>query len=193
VQVSRQNRRLLFAVAICLVFGVLLAFVLEQGIGKVGEKERALALSEQLAACTTHEQYLALLSERYPPDSRLWQSPAMKQSAGATSPTIVLERLADGRFRVVVFAVNVQGLFSPSRLIYFPAALADEHNHGYRLDDVRINSRKDKLVFEYFYGGTQHFGTADSVGRFRFFLGQWQWEILSPRTKDEGQKLNAER
>jgi hypothetical protein len=176
VRISRQNQRLLFTLMLVLIIGLLTARLLEKGVSVAGDKERALALSESLAKCTTRDQYLALLKSHYPPASRLWQAPALTAAEGGTTAPASLEQLPDGRLKVAVFAMKPAQLLERGAYVYVPAALADDRGHGYRLEDIRLNSRKADLVFEYYFRHTAD-GARGQPRLFHFFMGNRQWEI----------------
>lgn len=178
--ISRQNQRLFFTLMLVLIIGLLTARMLEKGVNVAGDKERALALSESLAKCATQDQYLALLTSHYPPSSVLWQAPALSAAEGETTAPASLERLPDGRLKVTVLAMKPGQLLERSAYAYVPAALADDRGRGYRLDDIRLNSRKADLVFEYYFRAAAE-GTGDQPRLFHLFMGRRQWEIKPPK------------
>ena len=176
VKISRQNQQLIFSVALIIVLGLVITHLVEKGMGRMGEKERVLALGGALAQCAGREDYLALLEKNYPPRSAVWQSPAMSALDDSTTLPAQLDRLPDGRLKVTVFAMSPARLLDPRNYVYLPAALVDENTHGYRLLDLRLNSRRTDLVFEYYYAGETEKGGA-KVKSFRFYLGRHQWEM----------------
>jgi hypothetical protein len=159
------------------VVALVLGHVLTKGIGTFGEKEKALELAFALAQCKTHEQYLALLSTHYPGESRIWKSPALTASEQATSPSAELRITRTGQLKVVVHSIGPAQMLDTGSYVYLPAALVDDRGHGYRLEDIRLNSRQTDLVFEYYYAGVPELAS-DPARRFQFFLGRWTWTLV---------------
>lgn len=176
MRISRQNQKLLFGVALIAAVGLALGHMLEKGADAVGEKQRVLELAGPLAQCTNREQYLALLEQRYPPGALLWRSPMMSASDEGTTLPASLERLPDGRLKVVVWAMSFQQMLDPRGYGYLPAALVDDKGRGYRLRDLRLNSRKADMVFEYYYGALAE-GEGGRARSFYFFMGRRQWQL----------------
>jgi hypothetical protein len=179
MDIPRRNLQLLFTVALAAVIAVVVGQLLTKGMSVVGEKERALKLADELMEAKTEPEYLAILTREFPPDSRLWRSPAMRAIEEPTTVPAVLEILPDGRLRVVVQALQTEQLLETRGFVYIPAALVDNRGHSYRLEDIRLNSRGTDLVFEYYFRPTPE---AEAVpGRtFDFFLGRRRWK-LEPR------------
>ena len=95
---------------------------------------------------------------------------------GGTTAPASLEQLPDGRLKVAVFAMKPSQLLERSAYVYVPAALADDRGHSYRLEDIRLNSRKADLVFEYYFRDTAD-GGRGQPRLFHFFMGSCQWEV----------------
>lgn len=171
MRISRQNQQLFFTVVLCLVLGVIISHLIQQGAEALGEKNHVLLLSERLAQCRTREQYLALLEKEYPPHSRLWQSPALKATDTGAAVLATLERARGGHLRVVVALAEPQQMLERNACVCVPAALVDEHGRSYRLEDIRLNARQDDIVFEYYYRD-EPAGGGKRTGRFHFFIGR---------------------
>jgi len=179
VYISRQNQQLLFTLILCGAVALLVGYLITHGLDVLGEKERVLKLADDLAACSTYEEYRAFLESQYPSDSLVWLSPALSDQAEATTPPATLEPLPDGRMQVVVFASTVEGLLKKGTYAYLPAALVDEQGHGWHLSDVRFNSRKSDIVFEYYFAPPGGKAPPPIRRRYRFFYGRWRL-ILEP-------------
>lgn len=172
MRISRQNQKLLFSLVLIVALGLVVARVVEKGMAVVGEKERVLALADVFAQCTTREEYLTLLKKHVPRSVRLWESSAPGDTA--TTHSAHCERMPDGRLKVVAAMIQSQPLLDPGGLVYLPAALVDDSGHGYRLADLRLNSRKAGLIFEYYYAAVPE-GRSSRARSFRFFMGPHQW------------------
>ncbi|MCX8037343.1 MAG: hypothetical protein N3D11_09935 [Candidatus Sumerlaeia bacterium] len=179
MRIGWQNQQMLFTVLLCAVIGLVAAHLLEKGIGAAGEKERVLKLAGALSRCTTPQQYLAALEKEYPPDSPLWQSPALttRVETGPSSP--VIERLRDERLRVTVAVMQPEQLITRNAYRYVPAALIVEGGRGFLLEEVRLNSRGNQIVFEYYYRGEATESTGGGRAA-KFCLGRRQWILQIP-------------
>lgn len=174
--ISRQNQQMLLGLALILAVGLVVSRLLENGVDTVGEKGRVLALADLFAQCTTREQYLALLDKHFPPAAPLGQLKSAAADEATTHPAH-LERLADGRLKVVVPVQQTQDVLAGSRRLYLPAALVDNNGCGRRLVDIRVNSRQSDLVFEYYFAGAPE-DDSRRLREFRFFMGRMLWQIL---------------
>ena len=166
---------MLLGLALILLVGLVVSRLLEDGVDTVGEKGRVLALADLFAQCTTREQYLALLDKHYPPVPPMGQ-PRSAAADEATTHPAHLERLADGRLKVVVPMQLTQDVLARSRRLYLPAALVDNNGCGRRLVDIRVNSRQSDLVFEYYFAGAPE-DDSRRLRAFRFFMGRTPWKI----------------
>jgi len=173
VRISHKNQQLLFALALIGALGLLIGYWFEKGLTAVSGRRRVLALAEPLAQCTTREQYLALLEKHFPRRAPLQAAPAMRGSDERTTASGILERLPDGRLKVAVVLKEPQQLLGLGGNLYLPPALVDDNGHGYRLVDLRLNSRKADLVLEYYYAAAPE-REGSRVRHFLFFLDQEQ-------------------
>lgn len=173
---SPQNKRLLFTVIVAAVLALLVARMLERGLGDLGGRRQALALSDELARCTDRGQYLALLKKNYPERPDLWREVAPPARQTETTPILQVER--NGTMKVIVFAITEENMLDPSAYTYVPAALVDESGRGWHLENVRVNSYKTRLVFEYLYKPPVQKRSGRSGRHFRFFRATGQWELV---------------
>ncbi len=179
MRISRQNQQMLFAVLLCAAIGLATAHLLEKGIGAAGEKDRVLKLADTLSRCATVEQYLSVLEKEYPPESPLWQSPALHMAADSEPSSPVIERLGRRRLRAAVAVMRPEQLAERNAYRYVPAALLAEDGRRFHLEDIRLNARGNQIVFEYYYREEET--KSGSGGRaVRFCLGRRQWTLQFP-------------
>lgn len=177
MNISRQNAQLLYTLLIVAVVGGVVGYVLNKGVSKIGEKEIVLGMADELMECKSQEDYFALLHKKYPPKSRMWKAPAMTAEGTGTSTPATLEFTPDGEIKIVVGAMRPDQFLVTRSYVYLPATLVDDTGRSYRLLDIRVNSRKVDLVFEYIFAvGSGSSKLKDR--RFSFCFGLRRWDLV---------------